>query len=145
MKILRWVLFVIGILFLVSIIICIVRSDYKDFGSGVAATILVWTAYFILLYFSKRGKHKYKGVSSAGLGCMNCGKKVEGRDRLMASQSYAVQAGLTQKARDMEKNQGYMCRDCGNLYCKVCLESFVPDSQKGVVCPGCGGFFDYLP
>lgn len=77
--------------------------------------------------------------------CTNCRKKVEGRDSLMASQSIAVQAGLSQRARDLEKNQGYACNNCGNLYCKTCLERHVVSPQKGAMCPNCGGSFGYLP
>jgi hypothetical protein len=77
--------------------------------------------------------------------CKRCGKKVEGRDNLMASQFYAIQAGLTQNAREMEKSQGYVCKNCGDLYCKVCLETRVSNPQQGATCPGCGGFFEYLP
>ena len=77
--------------------------------------------------------------------CVSCHQKVEGRDRIMMSQSIAVQAGLSHKAREAEKHQGYVCRGCGNLYCKSCLESRVSDPQRGASCPNCGGSFGYLP
>jgi len=76
---------------------------------------------------------------------MNCGRKVDGRDNLIASQSIAVQAGLSQRARDLEKNQGYVCQNCENLYCKACLEKHVSSPQRGAACPNCGGSFGYLP
>ncbi len=77
--------------------------------------------------------------------CKSCKKTVVGRDSLMATQSYAIQAGLAQRARELEKTQAYVCKNCGNLYCKACLEKHVSDSQQGAMCPGCGGSFAYLP
>ncbi|MFM6760777.1 MAG: hypothetical protein ACKPKE_20455 [Microcystis panniformis] len=76
--------------------------------------------------------------------CMSCGRMLEGFDSLTASQSRAVIAGLSQQSRDLEKNQGYVCRNCGNIYCRVCLERYVFNPQKGASCPNCGGSFGYL-
>jgi hypothetical protein len=77
--------------------------------------------------------------------CFSCGRTVEGRDRLMGLQTGMVMGGLNQEARDMEKNQGYLCKNCGKVYCKVCLEGRVVSPQKGATCPSCGGSFEYLP
>ena len=77
--------------------------------------------------------------------CISCRRQVEGWDSLLASQTIAVQAGLSQRARNMEKNQGYVCQSCGNLYCKACLEKHVVNPQRGAACPNCGGSFGYLP
>lgn len=43
----------------------------------------------------------------------------------MTFQSIAVQIGLSQRARDLEKNQDYVCRNCENPYCEVCFERHV--------------------
>jgi len=79
-----------------------------------------------------------------GQKCVSCKRKVQGRDSLMASQSVAIQAGLSQHARDLGKNQGYVCSVCGRIYCKTCLEKHVLNPQRGAVCPACGGSFVYL-
>jgi DNA-directed RNA polymerase subunit RPC12/RpoP len=145
MRILRLLLFVVGLFCLAGIVVCVVRSDYRGFGSGMATTILIWAGYIVVTYLSKRDTSALrKGARGAGPKCMNCGKKVEGRDSLMASQSYAIQAGLTQKAKDMENDQGYLCQSCGRLYCRACLAGCISNPQAGAACPSCGGFFGYL-
>jgi len=75
---------------------------------------------------------------------MSCKKNVESHESILTHQSYAVQAGATQRARDIEKKQGYVCKSCGKIYCKVCLERHVVNAQRGAACPSCGGSFGYL-
>ena len=125
----RWGLFVFLFAFLAPLILAVMPERDAGFSS----------------IFSSGTEPAASGSMEIGPRCMNCGKAVNGCDQIMASQSHAVQAGLTQKARDMEKDQGYVCLSCGNIYCKVCLEGRVPDSQKGADCPTCGGSFGYLP
>lgn len=146
MKILRLLLFILGIFALAGMVVCVVRSDYRGFGSGVTTVVTIWAGYFLVTYILKgRDRSPRRGRLATGPVCMTCGKRTEGRDSLMASQSNAVQAGLIQSAADMEKHQGYLCQSCGNVYCKTCLSRHDASLQSGVACPGCGGAFGYLP
>lgn len=123
----RWGLFVFLFAFIAPLILAAVPASGSPFSS---------------LYKADTDRDQ---TVERRIRCMACSTRVEGRDALMASQVRAVQVGLTQKARDMEKNQGYVCQNCANVYCKACLEGHVINPQAGASCPNCGGSFGYLP
>jgi hypothetical protein len=123
----RWGLFVFLFAFIAPLILAVVPASGFRFSS---------------LYKADTDRDQVEGKR---VRCRACRKRVEGLDALMASQVRAVRAGLTQKARDMEKDQGYVCQSCANIYCKVCLEGRIINPQAGASCPDCGGSFGYLP
>lgn len=148
MKTVKWGLFVLGVFFAITLILEIVNPSFRSHGENLAfaatAAILMWAGFFAIVRFERRSDPRLHGAGSAEPRCSSCGKKTQGRDALMAAQSYAVQAGLTQHARDLEKQQGYVCKSCGSLFCKSCLEGRVTSPQTGASCPRCGGSFGYL-
>ena len=68
MRALKWILLVIGIIFLVVFINGIITHDYRDFRSFVPVMILVWAGYFVVRHRSKRNG---SGGSGAGRACPN--------------------------------------------------------------------------
>ncbi len=158
------VLFIISIMFTcIGLLGCTISAYYyaltldRDGGWwGLFVFLFIFIAPLILVIMPASGS-RFSSLYKSDTGstgnqmmdlrksCMGCSRKVEGRDALMSSQAIAIQAGLTQRARDMEKNQGYMCLNCNNVYCKGCLEGRVINPQTGASCPNCGGSCGYLP
>jgi hypothetical protein len=62
--ILKWVLFIYGIVSLLTVILGFFISGNKDMVSMIIETILVWAGFFILFYISERDGSTGKEISA---------------------------------------------------------------------------------
>lgn len=54
--------------------------------------------------------------------CMSCGKIIYIYGAIMTKQSYLVQSGQSNKAREIEASQGYQCTSLAEVIVKTALK-----------------------
>lgn len=104
-------------------------------------SVLEWIGVSFGSRLVKERPEPYKGPR-----CLMCGEEIYPQDTILQTQVLYVQAGNAAKAREIEKQAGYQCKQCDAKYCKHCLETRAAVSPMGGrFCPSCGGAFEYMP
>ena len=117
------------------------QAGLAAIGSGIFSLIIIGVVD------KQVAKYKMKPAQGASpdRACQKCGREIFPQDTILQAQALYVQTGDSSKAREIEKQAGYRCIQCGAEYCKGCLEKHATvNSAGGRSCLNCGGSFDYI-